>query len=106
MPNVFLHTFDVTENVRTEIEKKNLVGLAGKHKAGTHKNRPNALTTDEILEINNHIDSFPKVYSHYCRKNSKLQYLSPLLSIEQMYRMYVEQRQGKEGKTASLSKYE
>lgn len=102
----FLHTLDVTENVvKTALEKKNPVGLVEKHKTGIHPNRPHALTKEELLEINSHINSFPKVDSHYCRKTTKRQYLSPLLSIEEMYRLYVQQRQGKEGKTASLSSY-
>jgi len=34
------------------------------------------------------INSFPQVEGHYCRSNSTVSYLSPELSISQMYRLY------------------
>ena len=35
-----------------------------------------------------HIESFPLVDSHYCRKETTKKYLDPSLSINKMYRLY------------------
>ncbi|KAK3931053.1 Proline--tRNA ligase [Frankliniella fusca] len=40
--------------------------------------------------INNHISSFPKYVSHYGRSQSNKQYLGADLSLNQMYRLYLE----------------
>lgn len=37
-----------------------------------------------------HINSFPKLPSHYCRSNSNKQYLDSLLNVNEMYRLYGE----------------
>ena len=54
---------------------------------GNHSNRRNSLG-EEAGEIRKHIESFPAVRSHYCRKTTTRKYLSPLLSIQQMHRLY------------------
>lgn len=40
--------------------------------------------------IRQHIESFPSVDAHYCRKDSKKKYLDPSLNIQKMYELYVE----------------
>ena len=49
---------------------------------------PNKINEDRLQHIRDHINSFPKVLPHYCRKNTQKQYLSPDLNIKQMYRLY------------------
>lgn len=41
-------------------------------------------------ELRKHIHKFPVIESHYCRKDTKKQYLEKGLSVRKMYRMYVE----------------
>jgi len=41
-----------------------------------------------IQEVKNHIQSFPKMESHYCRYDTKKLYLSSDLNISIMYRLY------------------
>lgn len=45
---------------------------------------------DERLkqEVRDHINKFPRMESHYCRKSTKKQYLDPGLNLTQMYRLY------------------
>ena len=70
--------------------------LAGKGDSGAfvgtdkRKGGPahNKISEDIVKHIHNHINTFPKVLPHYCRKNSNKQYLSPDLNIKQMYRLY------------------
>lgn len=57
----------------------------GSH-APVNKTKPEVLTA-----IRNHIESFPKAPSHYCRKDSKREYLEdPKLSISKMHRLFME----------------
>ncbi|KAI4455584.1 dna-directed rna polymerases i ii and iii subunit rpabc2 [Holotrichia oblita] len=56
------------------------------------RNTPSNKTPDQdIQRIKNHIESFPTMESHYCRKNTKRQYLDPSLSITKLYDLYVQQ---------------
>lgn len=41
-------------------------------------------------DVRKHIDSFPKVESHYCRSDTRKQYLESTLSISQMYNLFKE----------------
>uniref|UniRef100_A0A6P7GN78 Uncharacterized protein LOC114344462 n=1 Tax=Diabrotica virgifera virgifera TaxID=50390 RepID=A0A6P7GN78_DIAVI len=49
---------------------------------------PNVTPSDTIQLVKDHIDSFPRIESHYCRRDSQKQYLSPDLNISKMYRLY------------------
>lgn len=61
---------------------------------GKHEKRPNRLSPDTIFKINAHINSFPKCQSHYSRSdNSNVQYLSPLLNVSKMYKLYLEKNE-------------
>jgi len=51
--------------------------------APAHKLKP-----DQYAAVMQHIASFPKVESHYCRKTSSLEYLDHLLTISLMYKLY------------------
>lgn len=58
---------------------------------GKHNNRQNRISEDNIFKIKAHIESFPKHESHYSRNdNSRVQYLSPKLSIAKIYKMFLE----------------
>jgi len=59
-----------------------------------HTNRSNRISTDITFKINAHINSFPKIQSHYSRSdNSNVNYLSPELNISKMYKMYLEKNE-------------
>jgi hypothetical protein len=48
----------------------------------------NATSSENIDHIKNHINLFPRVESHYCRKDSRKLYLSSDLSISKLYDLY------------------
>lgn len=55
------------------------------------KSPPNKTKAEEVKLVKEHIDSFPVIESHYCRKDSKKKYLySDVKSVVKMYR-YVRQ---------------
>lgn len=62
----------------------------------------------EVIEgIRSHINSFPRIESHYCRANSKRLYLESSLSLSRMYQLYKNKMiiQGEE-RIASRWKYD
>lgn len=57
--------------------------------------------------IKNHVQSFPTVVSHYCRNQSKKQYLDTNLNLSLMYRLFVDSMKEKNiDKIPSQSLYE
>lgn len=48
------------------------------------------IAEDDIQLVKQHIESFPKVESHYCRANTQRQYLDSTLNIKKMYSLYTE----------------
>ena len=71
---------------------------------GRHSNRPRKITYMVKKQVKDHIQSFPTMRSHYSRnKNKRRRYLSPLLSIAEMHRLYVKKYEG--GGEKPLVKY-
>jgi hypothetical protein len=50
----------------------------------------NVTPPEDVEFLMNFIDSFPRVPSHYCRKDSKREYLESSLNISVLYRLYQE----------------
>ncbi|MEW8545291.1 MAG: hypothetical protein AB2693_17350 [Candidatus Thiodiazotropha sp.] len=63
--------------------------FSGEENRGKH--RPHNKTEQAKLNgVREHIESFPKVESHYIRKTSTRQFLGPELNISRMYDLYQE----------------
>lgn len=61
------------------------------NRRGKHDNRPHKIAEDVKQYIIEHIKLFPASESHYSRnKNPNKKYLSPLLNISKMYKLYRE----------------
>nr|CAH7750558.1 unnamed protein product [Callosobruchus chinensis] len=86
----FLNTLVISEKfMRTAVKKLQTTGVVEKERRG---GRPRVqLERDEKIRqnISNHINLFPKVESHYCRKSTTKEYLHSDLSIPKMYSMYL-----------------
>lgn len=87
----FCSTFSISHRV-VELTMRN-IGLGSTYVG--HDRRlgkcPVNKTTDENRDlVLEHINSFPTVEAHYCRKNSKKLYLSSDLNLSIMYRLYKE----------------
>lgn len=54
------------------------------------KTPANKTPATEVDRVKEHINSFPKMESHYCRKSSSRMYLDSHLNMTIMYEMYLE----------------
>ena len=86
----FLHTLSISERYVHTAKKLTSMGICHDDKRGTHSNRPNKTGNGQENIGKAHIESFPIVESHYCRKDSQKQYLSGDLSVRKMYFLYKE----------------
>ena len=85
----FKNTLDINDrNIRTVFEKKENTAIFDNDQRGRHKNHP---TVDaEITDgIKLHIDSIPKVESHYRRAETNRTYIDGSKSLAEIHRDYV-----------------
>lgn len=70
----------------------NMGNFEGEDRRGKHEayNKTNQADEDYVKQ---HIECFPTVESHYCRKTSSKLYLESSLSISKMYELYMEKCQ-------------
>ncbi|CAG5023464.1 unnamed protein product [Parnassius apollo] len=88
----FLKTLSISNGPVNEALKyrDELGNYTGKDGRGSRVpvNKTNLESKQKIID---HINSFPRLESHYCRKKSKRQYLESKLTIAKMYELYKEQ---------------
>ena len=102
---LFLDTLCISERmVFTAFAKKTDLGTSTKDKRGTHGNNPND-KNDEKMLVRKHIESFPVTESHYCRKESRRQYLSGELSVQKMFNTYFDDSKENGRSPVSMSTY-
>lgn len=65
---------------------------------------PNKTDPAVMEKVKAHIESFPTMESHYCRKTTKRVYLDSSLSIKKMYELYVEEVREREKTTNDSEK--
>ena len=90
--SMFLTTFAISEKkARVILQKKSTsnTSIALGDKRGKH-GQQRKVPEEDVNRIKRHIESFPSYESHYCRTKSSKKYLSPSLTISQMYCMYVD----------------
>lgn len=76
-------------NITTARIKVNESGSTLKDDRGNHKNK-NKVTEGDNIVIENHINSYPKIGSHYLRRQINREFISGSLTLSKMYKMYVE----------------
>ena len=91
----FLKTLDIDEKrLRSTLATITDTGTFSGDNRGHHENHRNA--EERMKPIIAHISKFKTVESHYVRKTAKCQYLPKELTVREMHRMYVAERQGDE----------
>lgn len=91
----FLSTLNISERRIYYFFKKRLdpaTGVACSPKQGKHIKR--ITPAIQLNEIRDHINSFPRVESHYCRQSTSREYLESTLNIRKMYELYKEKCDG------------
>ena len=105
---MFMNTLDITDIVFLLAHKKDREGIMGvelheevtEEDEGACANKRLTVLEDNKFRrpknkqmrclIENHIELFPVIDSHYCRRRSKRQYLATDLSITKMYELFCE----------------
>lgn len=96
----FLHTLDISaQMVETAYNNQSTSGIVDTDQRG--KMPSSNRLEDERRVIAQHINSFPRVPSHYCRKDTDKEYLDSNMSREKMYLLYRESRESNGQKPAS-----
>jgi hypothetical protein len=85
----FLGTLDVSDKViQNVLNNVNTNGILDESRSGKHTNR-RSTSTLQTEQVKRHIESFPTVPSHYCRKRTNRKYLPGHLNIRKMYQLYL-----------------
>lgn len=84
----YLGTLDISQRRVEWFHTKKMNENKYSDKRGKHPKR----TVPEHIRksIKSHIDSFPRMPSHYCRAQTRKEYLEANLSLAKMYNLYVE----------------
>ncbi|XP_046391544.1 uncharacterized protein LOC124159678 [Ischnura elegans] len=64
--------------------------LSPDKRGGQKKGGMVTLTLEKIDSVRDHVNKFPRIPSHYCRKRTKREYLQKGLSISKMSRLYAQ----------------
>ena len=81
----FIYTLNIgKKTVQNAMKKKSHGDFAAQDERGRFPSA-NKTSSERLAKVRRHIESFPRMESHYVRKTSKRQYLSPDLSIRQMW---------------------
>lgn len=97
---MFLNTLGICDSWVETAVKKHLNGATNspesssknpiKDQRGKHDIRPKRTSQAEAIQyVEDHINSFPRVPSHYCGRTSKREYLEHSLSVAKMYDKYL-----------------
>ena len=86
----FLNTLGISDKMVSTTFKKTMFGVCEDDKTGLYKNRPNKTPETQLKIVREHISTLEKVTSHYCRKDTKKEYLPANLNQAKLYRLYCE----------------
>ena len=87
--NFFMKTLDINrKTINYTLKKKKHGAFVATDMRGKDPS-VNKLDSCTVEIVKKHIESFPKMESHYTRKSSKKQYLAHDLNIKQMWKLYV-----------------
>lgn len=86
----FKSTLSITDRpIRTVVEKRSDIGIVENDRRGKHKNH-RKLHESIREEMKCHINSIPRIESHYTRSRSSREYIEGGKSLADLYRDYVE----------------
>lgn len=84
----FKNTLNINNRpIATVIEKKNQLGIVEEEKRGKH-GKQKKVSSDIIQGIKNHIDSIPRIESHYLRQQTTREYIDGGKNLTDIYNDY------------------
>ncbi|KAE8740337.1 hypothetical protein FOCC_FOCC014154 [Frankliniella occidentalis] len=83
----FLGTLDIGKKTLVCTKKNETNGFSKKDQRGKHAPK-HKLSEQQHSAVVEHISSFPRVESHYCRQSSSFEYLDQKLTIRLMHKLY------------------
>lgn len=88
----FKNTLGINDRpIRTVIQKLNESGILEPEKRGKHENHGTKIA-DELLEgVRNHINTIPRIESHYLRKQTTREYIDGGKTLTDLYNDYKEE---------------
>ncbi|XP_055918396.1 uncharacterized protein LOC129950483 [Eupeodes corollae] len=87
----FCGTLSISSStIKTAFKYKGPTGVFCKEDERGRSKPANKISDENLTRIKDHIESFPTVESHYCRKSSNRMYLDANLSISKMYALFLE----------------
>ena len=91
--SVFLfRTFAISNCVvYAALKGKGESGIYTKQDGRIGRPAPNKTEDDRVKHVHDHINSFPRVEPHYCRRDSTMHYLSPELNGAQKINVQIVQ---------------
>lgn len=104
---MFFNTLAINDQwLRTLDKKTSASGVIDQDRRGKHTKKGRILPRNTYRSVVKHIKKFPKVESHYCRKDTNVLYfLENNLNISIMYRLYLEDISKTSIQPASKSMY-
>lgn len=87
----FKSTLNINDtNITTARKKINELGSTEKDKRGKHVENKKAVSEEDKIVVRNHINSYPRIESHYLRSQTKREFIDGSLTLSEMYSMYLE----------------
>ena len=83
----FLSTYSLSHS-KLETIRRRIVKNCNPQKPLQEKEPHNKYSEETLKSVRQHIESYSKVESHYCRADTKREYLDANLSISKMYDAY------------------
>lgn len=84
----FLKTLQMSQNRIDVALKKSINNMEIVDERGPKSGGKNKCTNEQVLTVEQHINSFPKYVSHYCRNETNSKFLNPNLNLTKMYDLY------------------
>ena len=101
----FLATLNIGKKTIYNALLKTTSGIFSGADARGKKESVNKTPTESVDTVRRHIESFPRMESHYTRQTSKREYLSKDLSIRKMWQLYVDMCKRKKIRAVKEKKY-
>ncbi|KAE8741241.1 hypothetical protein FOCC_FOCC013228 [Frankliniella occidentalis] len=101
----FMKIYQISKKAIEIIHKLKIANTAGLPKKDERGSTSNGLEENRLQEVIDHINSFPKYQSHYCRQRTESKFLASNLTEKTMYEEYCKMVEKKEVDLQPVSRW-